>query len=228
MKRSRGFTFLEIVLSIGILAVIMGVSYGALSQILRAKKTLDDTRDVKAIADSVIQRISRELQLASRAGGTILTNPANKGPIFPGRVRGESKKGGDGTFQDSITFLAQEAGQYVPDGATHTGIVQIQYRVEKDPDNPQSDTFVLVRDEMPYIRPPDAAFKKKMTFPITKSLVSLQFRYYSDSDQSWSDSWGQPPHTQLPNLVRFTIKIRSPLGIISTYETSIFIPAAVK
>lgn len=223
----NGFTFLELVISIAILAMIMAVTYSSLSQIIRSKKLLDDARDSKAIADSILSRFTRELQLAFPDGAVM--PPANKlTQPYPGqpRVLGVSKPGRDNSFMDSITFLSLEGGQYLPDGGTHTGVVQITYRAEPDPEDRSGQDVYLIRDEVPYTRPYDVAYKKRMTFPITKSLVSLSFRYYDSKTESWVSTWGEPPRTWIPAVIKFTIKIRSPLGKIDEYSTSIFLAAS--
>lgn len=229
-KRTSGFTFVEVVIAISILAVIMSISYGALMQIIRAKKLLDDTRDVKSIADSIIIRFGGELQLAVRSGGEVMPPPNKLSTPYPGlpHLVGTAKRGPDDTSLDSISFIAQNAGQYVPDGGTHNGLIQINYRAEKDPENPDSKSYLLIRDEIPYKHPYDAAYKKIMTFPITKNLVSLRFRYYTIADSAWHDSWGDIQHNQLPNMVKFVFRIRSELGNISEYESAVFLPASQK
>lgn len=225
----RGFTFLEVVLSITILVLIMGVTYGALNQITRAKKLLDDSRDSKFIADAILSRFTRELQLAYPLG-SVIPPPQKKNQPYPGQppLFGESKGKGQGEGLANVTFLALEGGQYLPDGGTHTGVVQISYRAEKDPEDPSSKTLVLVRDEMPNTKPYDLAYKKRMTFPITKSLVELSFRYFDCKSETWSDDWGTPPRTGFPSLIHFNFTLRSPMGRDESFATTLYIPASAQ
>ena len=223
----RGFTFLELTISIAILAFIMVVTYGALTQIIRAKKQLDDSRDSKTIADAILVRITRELQLAYPDGAIMPPSNKLKEP-YPGQPRllGKAQKGSDGASSDSISFLALEGGQYMPDGGGHTGVVQISYRAERDPEDKTGKSVFLIREEVPYTRPYENAYKKRMTFPVTRNLVSLKFRYFDGKKEQWVDQWGQPPLTWLPAIVKFTIKIRSPLGKIDEFTTSVYIAAS--
>ncbi len=221
---SGGFTFLELVVSIAILAMIMGVTYSSLSQIIRSKKLLDDARDTKAIADAILVRLTREFQLAF-PDGALMPPPDNLTQPYPGqpRVLGTAKQGGDNISLDSISFLALEGGQYLPDGGAHTGVVQITYRAEPDPDDETGKKIFLIRDEVPYTRPYEAAYKKRMTFPITHNLVSLKFRYFDSKTESWVEEWGQPPRTWVPAIIKFTLEIRSPLGRVESFESSIYL-----
>jgi prepilin-type N-terminal cleavage/methylation domain-containing protein len=225
-RKQNGFTLIELVISITLLVIIMSICYSSLSGIIRAKSTLDDGRDASALANAVLTRMTRELQLAT--SGLPLLAPANapkKGYSSTICMIGDEKKVG-GNSNDQITFLAQEGGQYLPDGGTHAGIVQITYRVEQDPDaragSRRDQSYYLVREEVPYyVRPLEKAYKKAMIFPITKSLVELQFRYFSDDSQSWVKSWGKDPNIRLPKMVEFTIGIKSPQGVVRRYTTTV-------
>ena len=58
-----------------------------------------------------------------------------------------------------------------------------------------------------------------MIFPVSPGVVSLRFRYYSQTEDKWYSSWGEDPRLGLPNLVRLTIALRSSSGRISDYST---------
>jgi hypothetical protein len=200
---------------------MMSVAFSALTQISRTKRALDDERDATLVANAVLTRMTRELQLIS-SQEKLLPPAGSSGKAYPKEVNviGESKNLSGGESGDSITFMASDAGQYVPDGLTHAGVVQITYRVEKDPQAPTGgdSTFYLVRDEVPAIRPPDKAYAKIMTFPITRDLVGLRFRYFDG--KSWRSDWDEN-QKKLPMLIRFTVKIRSPAGKVYTYTTMV-------
>jgi hypothetical protein len=209
------------VIAIGILAVIMSVAFGTLTQIGRTKRALDDERDITLVANAILGRMTRELQLA-----------AEQVPLLPSRgdlskkyaqkvsLIGESKRLSNGQPGDQITFMANDAGQYVPDGLTHAGTVQIAYRAVDDPDAPagRNATLYLIRDEVPNILPAEKAYEKIMTFPITRSLASLQFQYFDGKE--WHSDWDETQKS-LPVLVKFSVRLRSMAGKISTYSTMV-------
>lgn len=222
----HGFTLIEVVLAFSILAIILGTAYGALNQIMRAKGALDDQRDVTLIANALLSRLSRELQLAYFDERTFLL-PARdqldqKTPPNPPLI-GEAKTLANGQRGDSITFLASEGGQYLPDGGTHSGIVQITYRVESDVEQIQNSeaTYYLVRDETPLRPDAKEAYKRSMIFPLTGRLVSLEFSYYDAEKDRWSQEWGEQNVRQLPSIVLFSAALRSPRGRIEKYTTAV-------
>jgi type II secretion system protein J len=217
-KRSRferGFTLVELVIAISILSVILTVAYSSLSYIIRTKKLLDDRRDVSAVANAVLLRVSREIQLAA----DIRLIPPPGGVKAGSNLEGLNKTIGDGEHGDTINFMAQEAGQYVPGGLSNVGTVMIRYRVEKDPDSPrgQPSSYFLIRDEVPDIRPIQNAWGKLMTFPIAKNVVRFELSYYDLANNKWNKEWtGQKG---LPSLVRMVLALRSPAGVIHEYMT---------
>lgn len=223
-QRRNGFTLVEVVIAIGILGVMLAIGYGTLRNILVSKQLLDDGRDARLVADAVVGRMSRELQLAFE--GTALLPPrSNMNQPYSSRISliGEAESIDADAKADSITFLALEGGQYLPDGGTHSGIVQVSYRmVETPPEQAVGDSkYSLVREEVPYIRPAKRAYRRSVVFPITDRIESLQFMYLDDNKDEWVDSWGSAGREGLPGQVWFSITLKSGTGKISTYATTI-------
>lgn len=217
-----GFTLLELVIAVTILSIMMTVGYRAVSQMTRGKTLLDDERDMSMIANAVLGRVVRELQHTSKNGR--IFPPANnlKGARGRTALRGESKSINHGKDGDTISFVASDAGQYVPDGKSHAGMVQISYRVEENPEGSEEDgnQFLLIRDEVPDLQPLKRAYEQRMTFPITDRVTSLTFRYFDGND--WVDKWDEL-QTKLPELVSFSVGLRSPRGKEQTYSTIIIL-----
>ncbi len=227
LRTQAGFTLLEVVLAVAILVVVMTLTYSTMTQMIGVKKVLDDNRDISFIANSILQRMTRELQLAYKNQSGLIQPEDNRDPEITkdSILKGEKGDAPSGAAGDQITFLALEGGQYMPDGGTHSGVVQISYRLAEDPDAPRGgDTFYLVREEIPDIRPREKAFENKMVFPVTKNLVALRFRYYDKNEQQWVDDWGKPPRVNLPAIVEFSVSLKSPTGTIQTFTTAVPLP----
>jgi len=222
---SAAFTLIEIVIAISILAIIMSITYTALIQIVRSKNILDDRRDINAISYTVLNRMVREFQLAYSGIG--LLPPSNKkdSPQLASNINliGEEKTLSNGKRGDNIQFLALEGGQYLPDGGSHSGLVQLTYRVEENPDSKSSENpiYLLVREETPVIRPNDKAFSKTMIFPVIDRLVSLEYRYFDSENQTWLESWEQDKNFGLPSQVELRLQVLSPKEEIHTFVTNV-------
>lgn len=220
-----GLTLLEVTLAVAILAVMMALNYKVIMGLVKAKAVVDDQRDGLYIANSVLTRISRELQLAVKTSAAIQCDtsaPPQSGtpPIFFSEQKSERE-----ARTDSLTFLAREAGQYVPDGGTHSGLVQITYRVEQDPDQKDSNnaTLLLVRDEVPIGRNQEKACASAIRFPITKNLTSLEFQFFDKRNNEWLQEWAGPRAFSLPSIVQFKVGLRTAQGTSQTYTSAVAI-----
>ena len=196
-RDAHGFTLIEIVLAISILSIIMMVTYSSLDQIIRTKQALDDSRESKAIVNSILMRMTRELQLA-KSGYPLIPEREKINQPNPRKLNlvGEAQELPNRQAGDRITFLAAAGGQYMPDGTSHAGDVQITYRVEENPEQEglNDRTYYLVREEIPYLSSATKAYEQAMVFPITEKLAGLRFRYYDAKNMRWLDSWGSPPN----------------------------------
>ncbi len=232
MKRAKlnksysaaGFTLIELVIAITLFVLIAGTGYSALTQVLKAATSVADEQDLQRLANAIIQRLTRELQMIT-VDGTLLPPQGSKDNAYPRHVHVIAKNDNldNGRPGSAITFVAADAGQYVPDGKTHSGVVQITYRAAKtppeevDPNQPY-ETFYLVRDEVPLVSPAEEAYKKIMTFPVSTRLISLKFRFYNGDKNQWVEDW-EADSPELPEMIEFTLEISSPKGRVRKYSS---------
>ncbi|MBX7137276.1 MAG: prepilin-type N-terminal cleavage/methylation domain-containing protein [Oligoflexia bacterium] len=220
----RGFTLIEIVIALAILAALVTVTYNALNGLLRIKQYVDDRRVSQAIANSILLRMTRELQLADPE--TALLPPAqNLTERYPRNfnLSAEPAKIGQGQHGDSIKFMARGAGQYVLGTPGYSDVVQISYRVAEDSDQQSGpiQTYVLVREETPAIRPYERAYEKTMRFPVTAKLLELGFRFYDAANDRWVDNWGTNELVGLPVMVELNLAILTPDGRTERFITAV-------
>lgn len=221
----RGFTMMEIVLAVTLLAIILSVSYSGITSIITSKQLLDDRRDQLVMANSVLNRMTRELQLAF-SGVAVLPRPdEDKDKKIASSICliGDENMLGNDKRGDVIRFVALEGGQYLPDGGSHSGLVQIMYRVEEDPERKpnEPERYLLIREETPVIRPFDRAYEKMMVFPITNRIISMQLRYYDTNSQKWYGKWGDGERNDLPARVEIIMELMSPRGVLQRFATQV-------
>jgi prepilin-type N-terminal cleavage/methylation domain-containing protein len=222
-RKESGFTLVEVILAISILSVMVVLNYRLIKNLIETKIVVDDKREGMFIANSVLNRLTRELQLA-------VTNPKLMPPCDtptaprPNAVLiAEDGSRGQGKGP-TITFAAREAGQYIPDSGSRSGVVQISYRVEQDPDQKgNSDTpgLLLVREEVPNKNPVDISCKKAIRFPITNQLVNLEYKFFDRRTKEWYPVWTGPQAAALPGIIQFSITLKSPKGSLDTYTTAV-------
>lgn len=217
-----GFTLIEVVLALGILAFMLTIGWGALRNVAESRKLLNDRQTIDLIGDSVVTRLVRELQLATNS--LPLMPPSNSPNTRYGSQDSFLGESSDGERGSSISFLALEGGQYLPDGGRHSGVVQIAYRVFPTPPEERrpEGSLSLVRSEMPYIRPFTRAYEKEMVFPITHDLAAVTFEFYDQDQSKWTKSWSPSTNNGIPAIIRLSFTARSPTsGRTQSYTTEV-------
>lgn len=216
IKNQRGFTFVEIVLAISILAIMVTVTQSILLQMMRGKRTLDELRDSGLILNNITNRLNRELSLAQQESLPIETE-CNSNTITEGNkifLCGEMKEKKE-FRQDSISFMSRKAkqylrGKYISKSKQLSDLVYIRYRVEKGErekgESIGDDKYWLIRDEVPVINK-ELQNDYKMTFPLIKDILEFKVRYYNSDDEAWQDTWDS--RDKLPSLIEFKLKIPS-------------------
>lgn len=224
-QQEQGFTLMEVITALAILSVMITLNYKILLGIMESKQMLDDKREGMFLANSLLTRISRELQLAVRrpllpsCNGLTGTSDNQSGMQKNPFITTESVAGGM-----ALSFIAQEAGQYVPDGGTHSGLVQITYRPAKgssQEDQLPDGQFYLIREEVPYTKPLSTACKNALRFPISNNLTSIKFKFLNKQSKQWSDVWENEDSRQLPAIIQFSAELKTPRGKTETYTSAI-------
>jgi general secretion pathway protein J len=219
-KRARGFTLIEVILAISILSIMVVLNYRMIRSVIESKLIVDDRREAMFVANSVLTRLTRELQLAVTKPKLLppcdQANATRPTTVFMS-TSGEQGQG------PVITFSAREAGQYIPDGGTRSGVVQITYRVDKDPEAPRDKdgALLLIREEMPNRNPTQLACKGVIRFPISNNLVALEYKFYDKRTREWSNDWTGPKSSNLPDIVQFSLTLKSPNGTLDTYTSAV-------
>lgn len=199
------------------------INYNMLITLVESKVEIDDQRDSVFVANSVLTRLTRELQLAGKDPRLPPTcdNPTaqRQNAVLIGEGGGQGGSG-DGP---SLTFSARDAGQHIHDGNSHSGAVQITYRVAPDPEKKgdKDAGLFLIRDEIPNRPPFDVACKDSIRFPITNRLVNMEFKFFDKKAGEWSNEWTGQKAANLPDIIQFTLWLKSDKGRVSSYTSAV-------
>ncbi len=217
-----GMTLMEVVLAVTILTFIISIAYRSIAKITESKTLLDEERELFAVGNALYNRLSSEL---SQVGTTANLLPFDGTTAYPSNFHllGKSRNIG-GERGDVISFIADNAGQFIPDGGSNAGLVVIRYRMEKNPEqeNGNEKTFLLIRDEMPHNDNVKLAQQRIMTFPISDRVTTLKFQYFDNASKDWQEEWSETQN-YIPALVKFTIGLSSEKGREVLFSTVIFI-----
>lgn len=224
-NQASGFTLIEVALALGILSVMVLLNYNMITTLVESKMEIDDQRDSVFVANSVLTRLTRELQLATKIR-MLVSSCSNASSNPTARLDSvllsdtNPQSGGKG---QSLIFSSTQAAQYVHNGNSHSGAVQISYLVEQDPDQKGGENpgLLLIRDEIPNRLPADVACKDVIRFPITNRLVHISYKFFDSKMNEWSDTWEGPQANNLPGIIQLTLWLKSDKGRVSSYTTAV-------
>lgn len=133
---SRGFTLLEILVAISIVAIVLTAIYGIFTSVSRAKERLDADGEIYQRVRVIYDRVGRELRGVCPVGG----------PRQTGVFR-------TGTEADGTPFLEITTSATAQLGVQQTGIALIRYTLVPDREQPagkvlyRSEQSALISDE---------------------------------------------------------------------------------
>lgn len=204
----RGFTLLEILVAIFILAIVMGLIFGTFEGVFSDAAHVNAGSDTYAMADSCLKRITTDLTALHvtqdlRYKIPITDSKPDKPDLY--RIEGSIDSFGGSTF----SRLRFTSSAHLPiDGENRAGIAEIVYYVQETADN----TYVLRRADKLYPYP--ESFEPKKSDPILcENVRAFKLTYYDkkgrEHDQWDSDSGDYEYSTPESIAVHLTIGSKS-------------------
>jgi general secretion pathway protein J len=213
----RGFTLLEIILAVTILALIGTMIYGGFSQTALNKARIEKDVDHSRVVHMALERMVRELTMA------FVSTHVN--PSLDLRVSNTAFVGKDNGREDRIDFTSFSHRRLYRN-ARESDQNEISYFVTSDPDDP--DVNVLARREQNRIdADPRRGGKSQI---LVENVEEFNIEYYDPLLSEWVQTWdtvnalGQP--NRLPTQVRIRLGVRDPRhpDEIETFGTRVTIP----
>lgn len=227
-----GFTLVELLLVVTLLAFMGSILYGSLSGIIRSRNLIDQHRRNDQIGRFVIGKLSHEL--LNRLAEPLTRTQSSEGEETPRSslssfMIGKRSEGTEGN-RDSLRFLCSQGALAVIGGKANYGVVEIEYRLEEpkgkrftgdltqETSNPTG--LVLIREELPAgLRDKKLIEESRSSVAIADGISSLQFRYYFGG--KWLNQWSAG-QTKLPDAVEITLEVDSSGKSKSVYRTAVF------
>jgi len=191
MKASRrGFTLVELMLAILILAIMMSIIYGVVVSTVSAARRVEEITASSEIGPAILTRVRSDIEAAF---------VPKEGEYFVG-----SKKPGGGGDRDRIDLVSGElayGSENDVEAARFHSINEVGYQVLENRKNP--DVGVLYRRE-DYFIDADPLKGGKLT-EVYDRVKSFSLRYY-DGEQ-WRPDWNNKTQKGLPKAVEIEVKI---------------------
>jgi prepilin-type N-terminal cleavage/methylation domain-containing protein len=211
-RAPRGFTLIEMMLAIGVLALILAMLASSFSTIAHSKVHAEGRLMVDREGRSLLWQLTKELRNAVQTPYAL----SNVALLGSGHM-------GNGVAIDAITMSTFSGGhRKALTGMTPETIVT--YNLTTNPDLP--GCYMLQRSQQSGLLTSTVA---QQTTVLADNVMSLHFRYFDG--QKWDESWdssSQPRGTQLPVAVAIQIKMAAPGGHVMDFATQVTVPMAIQ
>jgi general secretion pathway protein J len=191
-----GFTMIEVLISIGILAVIATISFLSIGAAVKNQEILETDDATNQAARIAMSTIKRDLTLAYLTPNTTALNTYRT--LFVGQ-------NGD---PDRIWFATLSHHRRIRN-SRESDQTEITYWLEDDPE--VNEAKVLLRREGPRIdQEPE---KDGVIYPLSYRVKDFNLRYLNSDTAEWVNDWdstgGEHPNT-LPRAVQVSLVLLTP------------------
>ena len=205
--KAGGFTLLEILIAVAILALVVSSLYGAYSGTLETTEMVESIRDVDQVARLTLMQMADDFKSLyyQKAQGEGEESPYS----FGGGMEGEGEGGAIVEFATTshlgfdLTFPSQR-------------INRVSYVLEKQPDNEK--LYRLVRKELPFAGLPGE--RQEVEIEIADEVESLTLTYFNEDGQTFPQ-WDSEAEGLLPRLVEIRLQLAGDKS--RTFTTSVAI-----
>lgn len=188
--RRRGFTLVELMLAILIMAIMMSIIYGVVVSTVSAAKRVEEITAASEVGPAILTRLRADLEAAFLP---------KEGEFFVG-----VKKPGAGNDRDRIDFISSDvaygAENDVEEPRFHS-INEIGYQVLESRKDP--GLGILYRREDFFID--SDPLKGGRLTQLYDRVRSLSIRYYDGKE--WRPDWSSKAQKGLPKAVEIELKI---------------------
>jgi prepilin-type N-terminal cleavage/methylation domain-containing protein len=212
MKISKGFTLLEVMVSVGILSLIMVLIWSSTSQSLRSKDRIEQ-RDLLFHSGQVaLRKIADDLEVAFLAEAAALpSTPSPEGALAAAPASTNFKTffiGEDRGDQDAVRFTSLSHLRLIS-LSKESDQCRISYEVIANPE--EAGFFDLVRKEQPWLN--NTTDVEGKVFTLVEKLRKLNVEYYDERKNDWGKEWNTEMmdwKNRLPMAVRIKIVFADP------------------
>jgi len=213
----RGFTLLEVILAVAVLAVVGTMVYGGFSQTALNKARVEEDVDHSRIVHMALERMARELTMAFVSTHT--------NPSLDLRVVETAFIGKDNGKDDRVDFTSFSHRRLYRN-ARESDQNEISYFVTQHPDD--RDVQVLARREQNRIdEDPRRGGKSQI---LVENIEEFNLEYFDPLLSDWVQAWdtedvlAQP--NRLPTQIRILLSVKDPRrrGETQTFGTRVTIP----
>jgi type II secretion system protein J len=197
---SKGFTLLEVLIAVAIMAGIVSVIYSAFFTSSRNVEQAETIRDSTDLARTLMQKLANDI---TNAYWKQALNAPAVVTIFNGKKE-ESQTGDEKTRHDSIT-LTTLTNSPRPN-SKETELWEVSYFFQEKPKGPG---YVMMRREKRELSQDVPAGEGGYEYEITDRIRALKYQYSQTGQDTWYDEWNSTNRGGLPKFVEIALTLES-------------------
>jgi type II secretion system protein J len=195
-----GFTLLEVLIAVAIMAGIVTVTYSTFFTTSRNVEQAEAIRDSSDLARALMQRLANDI--ANAYYKQALNSPVVV-TILNGK-KDEVQQGDEKNRHDSITLTTLTNSR--SRNTAQTELWEIGYFFKQKPDGPG---YSMMRREKRELNKDSPAGEGGWEYEITDKVKALQFRYSQSGGGTWLDEWNTQGRYSLPKFVEIALTLES-------------------
>lgn len=205
----RGFTLIEIMLALALMAFVTSLLWGTFSQTAKIKKRLETAQDRTHTVRVALMRMTREIEMAFRAASDSMGTQERR-TMFSGTAHNDF---------DELRFSwfgHQRMRADAPEGDTSL----VTYLSMPDPED--STVTNLMRRETKRLEAKDPKLMSAETYILCPAVSRLKFAYYDYKQKDWREEWDTTKadgQTYMPTQVRISLTVLDERGMPITFTS---------
>ena len=207
-QTQHGFTLVEIMLALALMALLTSILWGTLAQTAKVKKRIEQAQDRTHTVRVALMRMSREIEMAYVAFEA--TGTQERRTMFSGTSHNDFDELRFSWF-GHLRFRADQA-----EGDT----ALVTYFSQPDPDD--SMLTNLMRRETRRLEAKDPKLIPGETYILCPAISRLKFAYYDYKQKDWREEWDTTTAdgmTYLPTQVRIALTVLDERAVPITFTS---------
>jgi len=205
----RGFTLLELLVALAIVAVVITLLYESFNAVLRSTQLVDEESEIDQMVRISMERITSELRSAYY--GLPSQTAGSSTFMFVGQDSMASDYPTDTLRFSTLSHARVSSGNADPT------VSIVEYSLVPVP---ETDTAVLMHREE--TTPLSSSASGLEEYELAESVVGLSFRYFDGKD--WTEQWNDSDKKKLPKAVEIQLIIKDRAGQVRRFTTQTDIP----
>ena len=202
---SKGFTLIEVVVGVALLATVMTLIYTTTYQSIRAKEKVDRRREIYHDVRVALNKVSQDISMAFLLNGDAQTGRHEGRPTLSTVLRGIDSGNRDQIYFATLGHLRLFRG------AKESESAEVGYQVENDPKADKFDSLRIMRRESKWVD--EDPEEGGSWFPLIGNVKHFNLEYYDAKKREWFGDWSSEGDLQkgrLPRAVKISIGVADP------------------